>query len=68
MDGTNVSLNVRKMNGMAESETLLECGFTNIRVSFFVEFTSQCGMKTITGTTSPCKSSSILTTEIILFF
>ena len=57
--GTNISLNVRKMNSMAESETLLECGFTNSRVDFFVEFISQCGMNTITGATRPRKSSSI---------
>ena len=60
--GTIVSLNVVKENGIAEGEALLECGFTNSRVDFFVEFTSQCGMKTITDTTSPCKSSSIPTT------
>ena len=60
--GTNVSLEVIKENGMTESEILLECEFTNSRVDFFVEFTFQCGMKTITDTTSPCKSSSIPTT------
>ena len=59
MSGISVSLDVKKMNGIAESETLLECGFTNSRVDFFVE---QCGMKTITNTTGPCKSSSIPTT------
>ena len=62
ISGTNVSLDVMIMNGMAESQTLLWCGFTNRRVDFFVEFTSQCGKKTITDTTSPCKSSSIPTT------
>ena len=62
ISGTNVSLDVMKLNGMAESGTLLECGFTNSRVDIFVEFMSQCRMKTITNTTSPCKSSSIPTT------